>query len=192
MKIRRAVFLDRDGVINESNGFITDVRDVKIIKEVPEAIKILNKHFYVIVITNQPQVARGLCTEKEAKKINSHIIKDLRKSGAKIDAVFYCPHHPEKHSDTPKTARKYRIDCGCRKPKIGMIVQAKKRFRLDLKKCYFVGDTTVDIKTGKNSGCKTILLRTGYAGSDNKFKVKPDFVCNTLMKATKIIIDDCK
>src|SRR3989344_2233782 len=178
MKIRRAVFLDRDGTIinKKAGGFITHVEDVRIFSNASEAIKLLNRYFKVIIITNQPQVARGFCTEKEIKKINSYIIKELRRRGAKINAVFYCPHHPEKHSDVPKNAKKYRMKCECRKPNIGMIVQAKKRFELDLKKCYFVGDTTVDIKTGKNAGCKTILLKTGYAGSDNKFKVKPEFL----------------
>ena len=190
--MKRAVFLDRDGVINEANGFVTDIGDVRIIKKVPAAIKILNKRFYVIVITNQPQVARGLCSEDNVKKINSHIVSELKKRGAKIDAVFYCPHHPEKHSDTPNYAKKYRINCRCRKPKIGMILQAKNKFSLDLKKCYFVGDTTVDIKAGKNAGCKTILLRTGYAGNDKKYKINPDFVCDNLMEAARIIIDDCK
>ena len=114
------------------------------------------------------------------------------KKGAKIDSVFYCPHHPEKHSATPNYAKKYRINCKCRKPKIGMILQAKKKFSLDLKECYFVGDTTVDIKAGKTAGCKTILLKTGYAGSNKKFKVKPDFICDNLMAATKIILRDVK
>ena len=186
----RAILLDRDGVINEARGLVTDVKDIKIIKNVPEAIKILNKDFLVIIITNQPQVARGLCTEAQVKKINAYVIKELEKKEAKIDSIFYCPHHPEKHSDTSKHTKKYRINCECRKPKIGMILKAKKKFSLDLKKCYFVGDTTVDIKAGKDAGCTTILLRTGYAGSDKKFRVKPDFVCDNLKEASKIIIDD--
>ena len=190
MKIKRAVFLDRDGVINEARGFIINVKDVRIFKEVPDAIKKLNKRFYVIIITNQPQVGRGLCTERRVKKINSYIVKELRKKGAKINAVFYCPHHPEQHSDIPAFAKKYRIKCECRKPNIGMIIKAKKRFGLDIKKSYFVGDTTIDVKTGKNCGCKTVLLRTGYAGKDRKYKVKPDFISKNMKTASETIISD--
>src|SRR3989344_8336041 len=122
MKIRRAVFLDRDGTIinKKAGGFITRVEDVRIFPNASKAIRLLNKNSIVIIVTNQPQVARGLCTETQVKKINSYIIKKLRKSGAKINAVFYCPQHPEQHSDVPKYAKKYRIKCKCRKPNTGM------------------------------------------------------------------------
>lgn len=182
--MNKAVFLDRDGTIIEkkTGEYITGIKNVRIYHDSAKAIRLLNKEFLVIIITNQPQVAKGLCTEEDVKKINSYIINKLRKDGAKIDSVFYCPHHLDKD--------KYGIKCKCRKPEIQMVLKAKNKFGINLPKSYFVGDTTTDIKTGKNSGCKTILLKTGDGGTDNRYSVKPDFVCDNLLSAAKKILKD--
>lgn len=122
----RAVFLDRDGVINEDAGF--EKRDITLMAKAPEAIRILNNlGFLVIVVTNQPQVARGVHTEDEVNKINDKLISDLSAEGARIDAIYYCPHHPEKHHpDIPEHCMKYRIECECRKPKPGCCLKPRK------------------------------------------------------------------
>jgi histidinol-phosphate phosphatase family protein len=133
----------------------------------------------VIIVTNQPQVARGLCSKKDVEEINAYVVLELQKKGAKIDAVFYCPHHPDFQKDP----------CQCRKPNIEMLVEAKESFDLDMKKCYMVGDSTRDIKTGKNAGCKTILVKTGHAGTDGKYDVKPDAICRNILEAANRILD---
>jgi len=187
--MKKAVFLDRDGTINEQRGLVTKKEDIEIIPNVVEAIRLLNNDFHIIIITNQPQVARGLCTEEDVKKIHSLLIGKLEEKGAKIDDIFYCPHHPEQHNDVPDNAKKYRIECDCRKPKTGMIKEAAKKFDLDLKECYMIGDQTRDVKAGKDAGCKSILVKTGFGGEDGKFDATPDLVCSDLLEAAKKIVD---
>ncbi len=183
-----AVFLDRDGVINEEVNCLHKVDDFKLIPNVPSAINALNTiNIPVIVITNQPVVARNLCSEDYLHKIHTHMISELERNGAYIDDIFYCPHHPEKHHADGNPI--YRIDCECRKPKIGMLLEAQKRYGLDLSKCFMIGDTTTDIMTGKNAGCKTILVRTGYNGKDKKHEVEPDYTFNSLMEASEFILN---
>jgi len=189
-----AVFLDRDGVINEEVNLLSDARQLRLIQNAEKAIKLLNNlGFYVIVATNQPQVARGLLKEKEAEKINETLRKMLAKKGAKIDAIYFCPHHPEKHHlDIKPECMKYRIECDCRKPNIGMLKKAEKKFGLNLKSCYIIGDKTMDMQTGKNAGCRTILVKTGYAGKDKKYDVKPNFIAKDLFDAAKQIKEETK
>lgn len=187
--LNRAVFLDRDGVINEENGFVTKFDELKIIFGVVEAIKILNKEgFKVIVITNQPQVARGLCSEKDIENLHQELGSQLESLGAHIDGFYFCPHHPETHhQDIPSYAQRYRISCNCRKPAIGLVEKAAQDFSINLKKSFFVGDRTVDVKTGADSGCSTFLVRTGFGGSDKKYEYEPDFRVSDVLEAAKII-----
>lgn len=185
----RAIFLDRDGVINEVDGFLTDINKIKIIPNSDKAIKILNKlGFKVIIVTNQSQIARGMLTEYNVNKINQKIKSLLEKKGAKIDAIYYCPHHPETHhKDIKPWFLRYRIDCDCRKPKIGMLKKAQKKFKIDFSKSFMIGDRTVDIETGRNAGCKTILVKTGHGGEDKKYNIIPDYIADDLFEASKII-----
>lgn len=187
--MNRAVFLDRDGVIIKQMGVVRKPEQLKILKNAGKSIELLkNLGFYVVVVTNQPQIAKNQCKEKDVKKINRLLREKLAKKNARIDAIYFCPHHPERyHKDIVKRCRKYRIKCKCRKPNTGMLMMAKKRFNLDLKSCYIIGDRTVDTQTGKNAGCTTILVKTGYAGKDKKYDVKPDFVCKDIYIAAKLI-----
>ncbi|MDO8428988.1 MAG: HAD family hydrolase [Candidatus Diapherotrites archaeon] len=173
----KAVFLDRDGVIIHEKHHLREIAQVEFISSAAAAIKKLNSKFIVIVISNQAVVARKLCTEQDVKKVNQFIQTELEKQGAKIDAFYFCPHHP-----------KFSGDCECRKPKIGMLVQAKKDFNLNFANTFFVGDKTVDIQTGKNAGCKTILVKTGYAGSDKEFNVQPDITAEDILDAVEKIL----
>ncbi|HIH09577.1 MAG TPA: HAD family hydrolase [Candidatus Diapherotrites archaeon] len=172
----KAVFLDRDGVIIEHRHHLCNEREVEFIKGSADAIARLNKDFKVIVVSNQSVVARGIATRAEVRQINAFIKKSLAESGARIDAIYFCPHHPE-HSGK----------CPCRKPDIGMLLEAKKRYKIDFTKSYFVGDSTTDIKTGENAGCTTILVKTGYGGHDGIIKVKPSMVARDLAHAAQKI-----
>jgi len=182
-----AAFLDRDGVINEADGFVSRPEDVRIINGAVDGIRLLNSlGMKVIVVTNQPQVARGMCTEEDVEKINGRISDDVSRAGGKIDAFYYCPHHPETHhEDIPENAKRYRKECECRKPKTGMLLQAAKDFGINLTNSFVIGDRTVDVKSGHNAGCRTVLVKTGLAGNDKKYEAEADFVSNDLLAALK-------
>lgn len=178
----KAVFLDRDGVINREVDVLRDIKQLKLLPSAAGAIKKINKlGFLAVVITNQAVVARGWLTEKEVDEIHAVLIKRLGRKSAKLDAIYYCPHHPNAN------LKKYRIKCSCRKPNPGLIKKAQKALKIDMKKSFMVGDTTRDILAGKRAGLKTILVKTGYAGKDGKYKVEPDFTAKNLMAAAKII-----
>jgi D,D-heptose 1,7-bisphosphate phosphatase len=182
-----AVFLDRDGTINKEVDLLYKKEQFELLPGVGKAIKKLNsKELKVIVITNQPVIARGLCTEKDVNEIHKLMITQLKKFSAFLDGIFFCPHHPDANLES------YRKNCDCRKPNIGLLKKAAKKFNLDLKKCFMVGDSTRDIKTGKAAGCKTVLVKTGYGGLDKKYDVVPDYVAKNLYEATNIILKHIK
>ncbi|MFH1521130.1 MAG: HAD family hydrolase [Candidatus Micrarchaeota archaeon] len=183
------VLLDRDGTINTHVGLVTKPEQLVLLPNAAKAIKLLNDHnIFVAIITNQSIVARNLCTEAEAEAINQHLVDMLAKYGAKIDAIYYCPHHPEKNHPEANSSF-YRINCDCRKPKPGMLVKAAKHFRIAPENCFMVGDSTRDMLAGKNFGCKTILLRTGEGGKDGKYHVLPDYTSDNLYEAAKLIVN---
>jgi len=184
---QRAVFLDRDGVINEEVDQLSNVKKLKIYNFSAKAIKKFNELGYlVIIITNQPMIAKGFMTEKDLDEIHKKLETELGKEGAKIDAIYYCPHHPEK--GFPGEVKELKIKCNCRKPKIGLFLKAKKDFNIDLKKSFCIGDQTMDILAGKRAGCKTILVKTGYGGDDGKFDVKSDFIVKNLLQTHMLIL----
>ena len=160
--MKRAVFLDRDGVIIRDVDLLHKKEDVGLIPRTAEAIKLLNERGYlVVIVTNQPVVARGLCTLDEAVSINDHIKYLLQQQGARIDAVYLCPHHPNPTGQIGDTGPNltYVMECDCRKPKSGMILKEKKDLQIiDLSLCYMIGDSISDIKAGNEAGCRTILV----------------------------------
>ena len=182
--MKRAVFIDRDGVIFEDKNHIHKKEDLEIIPGSVEAIKILNnKNYLVVVVTNQSVVARGLCNLEELISMNNYIEENFIKHGAVINKTYFCPHHP-----TEGTNPLYTRQCDCRKPKIGMIMKAKDELGVYLPGSYVVGDKTSDIKMGKDVGCQTILVKTGYGGKDNLFSdYKPDFISKNLLEASNLI-----
>lgn len=185
---QKAIFLDRDGVINEYKGFITDINDFELIDGVPEAIKKINSSGYLaIVITNQPVIARGEVTFKELTDIHNKMETLLGKDGAYIDGLFFCPHHPDKGFDGEVVELK--IDCDCRKPKTGLLERAKLQYNIDLERSWFIGDTTTDVLTGENASCRTVIVKTGMAGKDGKYDVKADIEADTLIEAVDAIIN---
>lgn len=190
--MNKLTFLDRDGVICEDVHRLHKKEDLVLLPKSGEAIKSLNDNGYsVIVITNQAVVARGMCSEEDLSEIHGLMCSLLEEEGAKIDWIYYCPHHPEMPSDVPEHAKKYGIDCECRKPKPGMILQAKSDFRIeDLSKNYMVGDKGSDILAGQRAGCKTILVRTGCGGRERGLAemTRPTHTSSNLYTAVRDII----
>lgn len=180
---QRAIFMDRDGTINVYKGLLTKIDDLELIKGIPEAIKLINSSRYLaIVITNQPVVARGEVTFSQLDEIHRKLGTLLGNEGAYLDDLFYCPHHPD--SGFPGEVKELKIVCGCRKPKIGLLLKARDKYNIDLSKSWFIGDGEIDIQTGKNAGCRTI-----YIGEDSSGLIaKPDFICNDLLAAIKLIL----
>ncbi|HLC45235.1 MAG TPA: HAD-IIIA family hydrolase, partial [archaeon] len=188
---RKAVFLDRDGTIIEEANLLTKYEQVKYIPGVFEAVKKLNDAgFAVVIVSNQPVVARNLATEKQVLEVQERINKDFGERGAELDAFYYCPHHPEKHHADGNPA--YRMECECRKPKPGMLLKAAERLGIDLESSWMVGDQNRDVAAGKRVGCKAILVGTGYAGkqagTDKKEGFEPDFSAKDLPAAVELIL----
>ncbi|MBF1568505.1 MAG: HAD-IIIA family hydrolase [Prevotella shahii] len=154
---QKAVFLDRDGTINKTSGFLTDINDFELIEGAAEAIRQINKSGYlVVVVTNQPVIARGDCSFEQLQEIHNKMETLLGKEGAFIDGLFLCPHHTDKGFEGERI--EYKLDCECRKPKAGLFVQAQKALNIDLSQSYMVGDSAIDIKAAENAGCKKAFL----------------------------------
>lgn len=184
---QRCVFLDRDGTINIYKGFLYKEDEFELIPGAAEAIRRLNMAAYlVIVITNQPVVARGMCSIETVKEIHRKMQVKLGEEGAYLDDIVFCPHHPDK--GYPGENPLYKIVCNCRKPAIGMIQDAAERYNINLEESYLIGDSTVDIQTGKNAGMKTILVQTGLAGEDKKYDAQPDCVAAHIAEAVDDIL----
>ncbi len=154
---QRAIFLDRDGTINEYKNFIVTPDQITLMKRAAEAIKMINNSEYLaVIITNQPVIARGDCTVEELEKINNKLETLLGEEGAYIDDIYYCPHHPDKGFEGERS--EYKIKCKCRKPEPGMLLAAAERYNIDLSKSYMIGDDERDVKAGQNAGCQSILI----------------------------------
>lgn len=157
---QRAVFLDRDGTVNTYKGLITKAEQITLIEGSAQAIAKINDSGYLaILITNQPVIARGDCTLEELEQIHDRLECLLGKHGAYLDAIFYCPHHPDEGFNGERL--EYKIDCDCRKPKPGMILQAAKDYNIDLSLSYMVGDDVKDVLAGKAAGCAVGYLHSG-------------------------------
>lgn len=186
---QKCVFIDRDGTINKYKGFIKGIDSIELENGVIEGIKHINKSKYlVIIITNQPVIARGEVTYEELDSFHKKIETLLGDDGAYYDDLFYCPHHPDK--GFKGEVKELKFDCDCRKPKIGLLLKAKEKYNIDLSSSYFIGDSTMDIQTGINAGMKTILVMTGNKGEDGKYSVSPDYVIENLSYIDKILTND--
>lgn len=154
---QRAVFLDRDGVIVRDKGFVESPDKLELFPDTPKALtRLANAGHLLIAVTNQAIVARGMISEAELERIHDSLRARLIDAGGPaLDAIYYCPHHP--NADLTE----YRKDCDCRKPRPGMLIQAAAEWRLDLARCFLIGDRVTDILAGKRAGCQTVLLETG-------------------------------
>ncbi|MFC2019510.1 D-glycero-alpha-D-manno-heptose-1,7-bisphosphate 7-phosphatase [Chloroflexota bacterium] len=169
----RAVFIDRDGTIVEDVNYCRSPEDLRLFSTTAKAIKLLNINaFKIILITNQSGVARGYFTEDTLVQIHHKMEEELSKAGAHIDAIYYCPHHPEDN-------------CDCRKPKPKLVLQAAKTYDIDLDHSFVVGDDDKDILLGKSVGCNTILINNSPSINQN---VIPDLVVPDPLEAAQSIL----
>ena len=185
---QKCVFLDRDGTINEYRGLVSREDEFVLEEHVVEAIGMINhSEWLCALVTNQPVVARGMCSTEDVERIHKKMETLLGKEGVYLDDIEYCPHHPDK--GFPEENPLYKIPCHCRKPDVGMLEKSAEKYNIDLSQSWMVGDTTVDIQTGKNAGMKTALVKTGIKGEDGKYSVKPDIEGNNLVEVIKQIIE---
>lgn len=187
-----AVFIDRDGVINEDVDFLHKMKDLAWIPGSLEAIARLaaelpEQRAKLVVISNQSVVGRGMCTLDHLKAFCKQYFEALERDSegkARIDDFFYCPHHPTAGVDP------YRVECECRKPKPGMLLDAQKRYGIDLGNSFMIGDRRSDILAGQAAGCFSILVETGWGGKGGTgFEVAPDAVCRDLSDAVDLVLE---
>ncbi len=185
--MRKALFLDRDGTLNEDPGYLGNPDQVVLFPTVGESLSILKNEydFALIVVSNQSGVARGLISKEDVDKVNQRINDLLENYNVKIDAFYYCTAHPDFNSEE---------ECQCRKPSPQMIFEAAKVYEIDLSLSYLIGDAKTDIEAAKNAGCKSILIKTGYGKesfnallSENNL---PNFVAENFKEACDFIIND--
>jgi len=186
---KSAIFLDRDGVINKEVNHLSKLEDFELIDCAASAIaKINTSGVLVVVITNQPVIARGDLDEEGLRDIHNKMDTLLGKNGAYVDRLYYCPHHPD--SGFKGEVKSLKYDCNCRKPKIGMLDKARYELNIDLENSWFIGDSTRDILTAKNSNIKSALVKTGCAGEDGAYDVDPDITAKDLSQAVELILKE--
>ncbi|MGH2592869.1 MAG: D-glycero-beta-D-manno-heptose 1,7-bisphosphate 7-phosphatase, partial [Anaerolineae bacterium] len=183
----RGVFLDRDGTINEEVGYLRRLDQFRFIDGAAEAVKLLNESgLKVVIVTNQAGVARGYLSEQALQQIHCVMAEALRAQYARLDGIYYCPHHPIEGVGA------YKIECDCRKPKPGMMERAARELNIDLSRSFIVGDKITDLETGYVVGCKTVLVRTGYGlTSEEQFvdrPFQPDYVADNVLEASRWIL----
>lgn len=163
MALRRACFLDRDGVVIEEENYISDPGRVRLCEGIVPALKALHDADYLlVVVSNQSGIARGLFTMKALEAVQARVDKLLKAEGVAIDAWYNCPHHPK--GSIPE----YSIDCDCRKPRPGMLLKAVKDLSLKIDRCFMIGDKISDIEAGFNAGCRSAaLVLTGHGSEQN-------------------------
>jgi len=189
----KAVFLDRDGVINEliyypEHGIMDSPFTAEQFRLRPGVGQVINKFhemgYKVIVVSNQPGIAKGYITEEDFKKINLKMKRELTKEGTTTEGEYYCFHHPQ------AKIKKYRVNCDCRKPKPGMLLQAAEDLDVDLSQSWMVGDGLTDVQAGKKAGCRTILMgrmKCELCPLMDENDARPDAVCSDILEATKVI-----
>jgi D-glycero-D-manno-heptose 1,7-bisphosphate phosphatase len=186
--MNRAVFIDRDGTISEEVGYINHASRFNLFPYAAAAVKHLNDNGWLaIVITNQAGVARGYFSEDLVQTIHSEMTKELESSGAKLDAVYYCAHHPSV-GEPP-----YRFDCDCRKPKPGLISRAAEEFDIDLAASWMVGDRYSDVELARNAGVNSMFVMSGYGRGEWEhqrtiWRNQPDLVAEDLLEAVLVIV----
>ena len=188
---RPAIFLDRDGTLIKYINLLHRHEDLELFDETGPAIKAINASDYLcFMVTNQPVVARNICSPVDVQEVHRKLETLLGSSGAYINDIYYCPHHPDK--GYPEENPEYKIECSCRKPAIGMIEQAAAEYNIDLQASWIIGDTSADIQAGINAGLNTVLVRTGMGGRDGKYEAEPDFVFDDLGSAVDFIVSGQK
>jgi D-glycero-D-manno-heptose 1,7-bisphosphate phosphatase len=182
--VKRAVFLDRDGTMLEEGNYVDRLDRLVFFPYTIDAIRALNQAgFAVVVVTNQSGVARGMYPESFVAEAHRYIDERLRAGGARVDADYYCPHHPEGTVDA------LRQDCECRKPRPGQLLQAAADLHLDLARSFMIGDRWKDIEAGHAAGARAILVRTGYGReAEDEHPGNGTLVVNNLIEAVTWVL----
>lgn len=179
--MQKAIFLDRDGTINEYKGFLTSIDSFCLLDGVAEAIRCINKSGYLAIITtNQPVIARGELTIASLKEIHNKMETLLGQEGAYVDDIFYCPHHPHKGFDGERP--EYKVICDCRKPKPGMLLNAAQKYNIDLSASWMIGDEEIDMAAGRNAGCHVLKIGQSMDGTPSS---------KNLLEAIQQILNAC-
>lgn len=185
LKTAKAVFLDRDGTLIKQVELMHAIKDLEVLPGVPESVAKLNGlGFLIAIVTNQPVIARGVANIEDIEKLHGELLNRISEKGGRIDAVYFCPHHPE------ATLEQYRLRCDCRKPEPGMILKGLRELKADPGRSFMIGDAVIDVVAGKKAGLKTILVKSGpgHAGLDKKYPdVSPDWEVADLVEAVEII-----
>lgn len=184
----RAIFIDRDGTLNEDIGYVSSPDRLILYPWAAEAVRLINhSERQAIVITNQSGIARGMYTVDTLERIHRWMIDQLAREGARIDAVYYCPHHPAVGNPP------YRTVCECRKPRTGMLDAASREHNIDLALSYVIGDKASDIELAENAGARGALVMTGYGSETlahpDRFPCHPAVIAENLLEAVKQILD---
>jgi histidinol-phosphate phosphatase family protein len=186
-ELRSAVFLDRDGTINEEVNHLRTPDQLRTFPGVAESIRRLNRAGQLaVIVTNQPVLARGETTVNQLNQVHARLDCLLGIGGAYVDRTYYCPHHPDRGFEGEIV--KLKMKCDCRKPATGLIDKACRDLGINRAASWMIGDMTVDVETGRRSGLKTILVTTGYAGRDEKYAVQPDYIVNSIEAAIDWIL----
>ena len=175
-KKRKAIILDRDGVINVDTGYVHKISEFEFIEGTFEALKKLQEKYLLLIFTSQSGIGREYYKEEDYYILTKHMLKEFEKKNIKIQEIVFCPHSPE--------AR-----CKCRKPQTTLVEPLIKKYNIDVEQSYMIGDKTSDIQLGKNLNMKTVLVMTGKAGKDKLYDTKPDIFSQNLLEACKIILN---
>jgi D-glycero-D-manno-heptose 1,7-bisphosphate phosphatase len=188
---RRAVFMDRDGTISEEVGYVNHLGRYRVFPYAAEAVRLLNEAGWLaILVTNQAGVARGYFTEELIAAVHGMLEEELmRTAGARLDAIYYCAHHPSV-GEPP-----YRFDCDCRKPRPGLIHRAAADFEIELPASWMIGDRYSDIELAHNAGVRSAFVLSGYGRGEWEYqraawKSEPELVAENLLEAVRMIVDE--
>jgi histidinol-phosphate phosphatase family protein len=184
---RPAVFLDRDGTLTVENGYLRTPSDLQLLPGVAPALRSLRHAGYrLVVLTNQPVIARGEASEADVSAVHRRLEWELGKEGAYLDRIYLCPHHPDR--GFPGERSELKIPCQCRKPATGLFERACRDLHIEAAGSWMIGDQTRDIEMARRAGLRSILVQTGVSGRDGKFQAVPDYIADDLAGAVGVIL----
>jgi D-glycero-D-manno-heptose 1,7-bisphosphate phosphatase len=190
--MKRAVFMDRDGTVTDEVGYLNHVSRLRVLPCAAPAIRAVNQtEMLAVLVTNQAGVARGYFKEEMIGRVHERLVEALAADGARLDAIYYCPHHPTA-GEPP-----YRRDCDCRKPRPGLLERAAREHEIDLTASYMIGDKYSDVRLAHVVGAKGVLVLSGYGRGEHEYDAeswprRPDYVAETLLDAVEWVLEDAR